>query len=128
MIWNGSKLFLGRPWTFTKYSISDTVVTSTVGFLSKNEQQLNLFRIMDIDLQQSFIDRLFDQGTLILRSPKEDFILENIKDPYKVKHLLNELIEKQQTSHQVRLSNVYLDNVNDEDTEFEQDSGGDTYI
>lgn len=53
---------------------------------------------MDIKLQIRFIDRIFGVGTITLFTVDETnrkLILKNIKNPYKVRDLISELVEKE---------------------------------
>ncbi|MDO5294744.1 MAG: PH domain-containing protein [bacterium] len=59
-----TKLF-GLPWTFTKYMIDDEKVTIRSGFLSIVEDDAYMYKIQDVRLVQSFLERLSRIGTII---------------------------------------------------------------
>ena len=49
IIWKDRKrIFFGLPWTFTKYSISEDRLFISTGFFSVKEDEVRLYRIMDV--------------------------------------------------------------------------------
>ena len=48
ILWEGKKQILGKPWTFTKYSLDEEMLYVRKGMLSINEEQVALYRIIDI--------------------------------------------------------------------------------
>mgnify|MGYP000064782610 FL=1 len=49
IVWKDRKRTLfGLPWSFTKYSLSDDRLFISTGFLSTKEDEVRLYRIMDI--------------------------------------------------------------------------------
>ncbi len=59
-----TRLF-GLPWTFTKYTIDDEKVTIKSGFLSIVEDDAYMYKIQDVRLIRSFLDRLNKTGTVV---------------------------------------------------------------
>ena len=45
VLWTDKKRILGRPWSFTRYTLTEDALTVTKGFLTRRESQLLLFRI-----------------------------------------------------------------------------------
>lgn len=58
-------LFLGLPICFTKYYIAEEKITIRRGFLSMVEDDAFMYKIQDIRLKKSFLERIFGMGTLI---------------------------------------------------------------
>ena len=58
-------LFLGLPWTFTKYTITPSLLTVDRGFLSTTEDDCYMYKIQDVKLTASLIERIFGLATLI---------------------------------------------------------------
>ena len=58
-------LFLGLPWTFTKYTVRDDMVTTDRGFFNKTEDDCYMYKIQDVKLQTSFWERLAGLGTVV---------------------------------------------------------------
>lgn len=58
-------LFLGLPWTFTKYTITPSTLTTNRGFFRTEEDDCYMYKIQDVKLTATLIERLFKLGTLI---------------------------------------------------------------
>ena len=100
ILWKDRKriLFLGLPWSFTRYSVSKDRFFVSKGFFSIKDDEVRLYRIMDISLERSFLQRLVGVGTIKVCSGDKtmgDFEIKNIKRPKATKELLSELVEKQ---------------------------------
>lgn len=74
--------FLGLPLSFTKYTISEEKLSITTGFLSITEDDAFMYKIQDVRLTRSFMERIFKLGTITCYTgdtthPK--LVLEHIK-------------------------------------------------
>lgn len=58
-------LFLGLPFTFTKYIIKENVLTIDSGFFNKVENDCYMYKIQDVELNSSLLERAFGLGTVI---------------------------------------------------------------
>ncbi len=58
-------LFLGLPWTFTKYIIKPGLLTICSGLLKTEENDCYMYRIQDVKLVTTLAERLFGLGTVI---------------------------------------------------------------
>lgn len=58
-------LFLGLPWTFTKYTITPNLLTVNHGFLNTVEDDCYMYKIQDVKLTASLFERIFKLSTLI---------------------------------------------------------------
>lgn len=58
-------LFFGLPWTFTKYTINEEGVIVDTGFFNKEENDCYMYKIQDVTLKQSLMERLFKLGTIV---------------------------------------------------------------
>ena len=57
-------LFLGLPFTFTKYTVTDEVITINDGLLNTKENDCYLYKVQDVELQVSLAERIFKLGTV----------------------------------------------------------------
>lgn len=84
-------LFLGLPWTFTKYIIKEDVLTIVSGLLKTVENDCYMYKIQDVELSTSLIERLFGLGTVTCFTgdtthPKLE--LQHIKNSRTIKEFL----------------------------------------
>lgn len=56
--------FFGLPLSFTKYSITEEKLTITTGFLSITEDDAYMYKIQDVRLTRSLMERMFKLGTI----------------------------------------------------------------
>lgn len=84
-IWSDRKrIFCGLPWTFTTYTLTSDRLFIETGVLGKHEDEVRLYRILDISLSRSFSQRIFGLGTIHCCSADKtmgDFDIINIKNP-----------------------------------------------
>lgn len=97
-LWSERKrLWCGLPWTFTKYILRDDRLLIRTGFLNQREDEVRLYRIRDISITKSLMQRLFGLGTINIVSDDKsmmNFALENIRDSYNRKEQLTKLVEE----------------------------------
>lgn len=56
--------FLGLPWTFTTYTVTDEVITVNSGFLRRVENDCYLYKVVDVRLESGLMERIFGLGTI----------------------------------------------------------------
>lgn len=106
VLWQERKrlLFFGLPWTFTKYMFTDEKFTVDSGLLTSKQDEIRLYRIMDISLTRTLLQKIFGLGTITCdTSDKSSPVLEikNIKEPIVVKEMLSEAVEKERMNKRV---------------------------
>lgn len=120
-VWRDRKrIIFGLPWTFTKYGLSEDRVFIETGILSLKENEVRLYRIMDVSLQKKLWQRIFGLGTIKCCSSDKtmgDFEIKNIKKPSEVKELLSSYIEAERSRKKVTSKEFMLDD-HDEHDEF----------
>ena len=95
---------LGLPWTFTKYALTDDRLFITRGLLKTVEDEVRLYRIMDLSLSQTLSQKIFGIGTILVSSADKsmrDFEIKNIKKPRDVKEQLSKLVEENRDKKRV---------------------------
>lgn len=58
-------LFLGLPWTFTKYTITPSLLTIDRGLLNTIEDDCYMYKIQDVKLTTSLLERIVGCATVI---------------------------------------------------------------
>lgn len=58
-------LFFGLPWTFTKYTVTPGLLTTNRGLLNTVEDDCYMYKIQDVKLTTSLMERIFGLATLI---------------------------------------------------------------
>jgi uncharacterized membrane protein YdbT with pleckstrin-like domain len=56
--------FFGLPFTFTKYTVTDEKLTVNKGFFKLKESTCYLYKVVDLKLERSLIERIFGLGTI----------------------------------------------------------------
>ena len=109
-----TKRFLGMPITFTKYKlvVSDEWCKLFVktGIVSTIIDEVNLFRIYDIQCVQTLGQKIFNVGSITLFTKditNPVIVLHNVKNPYYVRNMFAENIEKERASKGVRVGELY---------------------
>ncbi|MCI9083335.1 MAG: PH domain-containing protein [Lachnospiraceae bacterium] len=58
-------LFLGLPWTFTNYTIGEDLLTVKKGFLKTVEDDCYMYKIQDVKMTTTLMERIFGLSTVI---------------------------------------------------------------
>jgi len=58
-------LFLGLPFTFTKYYLKEDLITINTGFFKTVEHDCYMYKVQDVEHSQSLMEKLFRLGTVI---------------------------------------------------------------
>ena len=105
LIWQERKrLWCGLPWTFTKYSLDNKKLTIDTGFLNKKQDEVRLYRILDVSLTRTLMQRIFGLGTIHCTSTDrslKNFDIKNIKKSQEIKNTLSDLIEEERKANKV---------------------------
>lgn len=101
-------LFFGLPFTFTKYSIGEDVITVNTGLFKTHENDCYMYKVQDVELETSLAERIFKLGTIVcytgdtthpklmiehIRNAKEikDYILKESEEARRKRRTLNTL-------------------------------------
>ncbi len=83
--------FLGLPFTFTTYLLYENDIQIKSGFLSSVENDCYMYRVIDVQLRISFLQRLFGLGTVICvtsDATNKTITLKNIRHARQVKDFI----------------------------------------
>lgn len=58
-------LLFGLPWTFTKYTITEDMLTVNQGLLKVEENDCYMYKIQDVKLTATLLERIFGLATII---------------------------------------------------------------
>ena len=84
-------LFLGLPWTFTKYTIEDSMLTVDTGLLKTVENDCYMYKVQDVRLETSIIEKLFGLGTVICYTgdtTDKEIVLRHIRHSKEIKNYI----------------------------------------
>jgi len=121
-LWKDRKRYFGLPLSFTRYSLSDDRLFTSVGFLNIKDDEILLYRVRDIDTSRTLWQRLFGVGTVtVVSSDKTQpvLVLKNIKDPVFVKELIHKQVEEMKIRRRVRVGEIMGNEIDDVDDEFD---------
>ena len=97
MLWKERKrIWCGLPWTFTVYSFDEERIFVDTGFFNKRQDEIRMYRVLDITVTRKFGQRIFGMGSIQLKTSDKtmgDFEIKNIKKVMDVKRQLSDLIE-----------------------------------
>lgn len=98
-LWSDKKRpIFGLPLSFTRYTLLKDKLLIDKGLLSLTQEEIRLYRVVDISLSQNFLQRIFNVGTIHCctadKTSPELYILD-IKNPFKVKELLSNTVEEE---------------------------------
>ena len=118
LVWKDRKrVWCGLPWTFTKYELTKEKMIIKSGFFTQNQDEIRLYRIMDLSLKRSLIQRMFGLGTIHCHSVDKtvkNFEVKNIKNSENVKETLSDLIEEARRANRVS-SREFMTEIEDEE-------------
>ena len=113
VVWKDRKrIIFGLPWTFTKYGLSEDRIFIETGLLNLEENEVRLYRIMDVSLERKLWQRLFGLGTITCYSSDKSmgvFLIKNIKKPSEVKELISSYVEEERSRKRVTSKEFIVD-------------------
>lgn len=113
IIWKDRKrICFGLPWTFTKYMLTEKKLLIETGIFHRKEEEIRLYRIMDITLKRTLEERIFNLGTIHCCSADKstpEFDIKRIKNAVNIRNHLSDLIEKERTLRRVGMREIMMD-------------------
>ena len=112
-VWQDRKrIIFGLPWTFTKYRLSKEKLYIETGFLNKREEEVRLYRIMDLSLRRPLGQRIFGLGTIHCCTADKstpEFDILRIKNSSEVKEMLSDMVEQQRDEKRISAREFMMD-------------------
>lgn len=84
-------LFLGLPFTFTKYIIKEDVITIDSGLLKTIENDCYMYKVQDVEHVASLWEKIFKLGTIICYTgdtTHPTLLLEHIRNSREIKDFI----------------------------------------
>lgn len=105
IIWRDRKrTIFGLPLSFTVYKLTEEKLMIETGFLSKKEEEVRLYRILDLTLNRPLGQRIFGVGTIHCCTADKstpEFDIKKVKKASYVKDLLSDMVEAQRDKKRV---------------------------
>ncbi|BCJ95664.1 hypothetical protein acsn021_32330 [Anaerocolumna cellulosilytica] len=105
--------FLGLPMCFTTYTLSDDKITITSGFLDITVDDAYMYKVQDVKLTRSFVERIFKLGTVTCYTgdtTHPELKLLHIRNASEIKDFImnssEEARRKRRTLHTMDINNI----------------------
>ena len=93
-VWTDKKRTLfGLPLSFTRYYLTRTKFITRAGLINVEEDEIDLYKIIDKSVKRPFFQRLLGCGTIIIHSKDADTPTKEVKSIKSVRQVSN-LIDK----------------------------------
>ena len=95
-------LFLGLPFTFTKYVIKEDMITVDTGVFTKVENDCYMYKVQDVEHTASIWERMAGLGTIVCYTgdtthPK--LLIEHIRNSKAIKEFILKESEEARLKH-----------------------------
>lgn len=114
-------LFFGLPFTFTKYTIKEDLITIDSGLLKTAENDCYMYKVQDVELTVSLIERIFGMGTIKCftgDTTNSILMIEHVKNAKTIKDFILDASEKarlkRRTLNTLNIGSEDIDDVLDE--------------
>ncbi|MDE6677481.1 MAG: PH domain-containing protein [Ruminococcus sp.] len=105
-VWTDKKrTFLGLPWSFTRYFLTETKLITRKGFFNIDEDEMELYKIDDKKMKFSFGQRIVGCGTIIIYSRDHDTPvkeIKSIKNARKVSDMIDQYLNSVRDKYGIR--------------------------
>lgn len=84
-------LFFGLPFTFTKYTIKEDMITIDAGLFKTIENDCYMYKVQDVQHTATLIEKLFRLGTVVCHTgdtTHPQLVLEHIRNSKAIKEFI----------------------------------------
>lgn len=117
IMWHDRRRYFGLPLSFTKYALTDDTVVRETGLLNLKEENVLLYRVLDIELLRPLVQRIFGCGTIVLHSSDQtspELRILSVKNPKAVKEQVFQAVEEAKLRRRMRTTELLdADDVSD---------------
>ncbi|MGM9530263.1 PH domain-containing protein [Intestinibacter sp.] len=118
-LWSDRKrvLFFGLPLSFTTYRLTSNRLFINSGLLTQTQDEVRLYRITDVSLSRTLMQRIFGLSTIHCNSSDKtlgNFDIVNVKDGENVKELLSQSVEQERIARRVYTRENMVDAIDDD--------------
>lgn len=102
-------LFFGIPWTFTKYTLTNKKLIIEEGLLKSVENEILLYRILDVTYTRNLLQKIFRLGTIEVHSKDKSnpvLYIKNIKNSRRFREMLSTAVEEDKKKRRMRQSEI----------------------
>lgn len=108
LIWKDKKRpIFGLPLSFTTYSLTNDKLLCDFGILSRTQEEIWLYRVVDITVTRTLFQRIFKVGTVHICSGDRttpEFSIISVKNPLDVKEVISKKVEAERAARRVSAS------------------------
>lgn len=117
IMWHDRRRYFGLPLSFTKYALTEDTVVRETGLLNLKEENVLLYRVLDIELLRPLVQRIFGCGTIVLHSSDQtssELRILSVKNPKAVKEQVFQVVEEAKLRRRMRTTELLdADDVSD---------------
>lgn len=100
------------PWSFTKYTLTETKLLVEKGLFVSHEEEIKLYRVTDIVFTQNLLGKINNTGTITILSndtSAPNLVLNNVKNAKRVKLALSQAVEDARKNKGIKMSEIIGD-------------------
>ena len=114
-------LFFGLPFTFTKYTIKEDMITIDTGFFKTVENDCYMYKVQDVQHSASLCEKIFRLGTVTCftgDTTHPQLVMEHIRNSRAIKDFILEQSEnarlKRRTVNMLDIGSGGLEDMDDQ--------------
>lgn len=111
-VWSDKKrTFLGLPWSFTRYFVTEDKIIIRRGFLNVVEEEVDLYKVIDKRLEMPLGERIVGCATIVMHTKADadnpDVVFKCIKNARDVMKILDDKINASRDKYDIRGRDMY---------------------